>query len=73
MIHYTYTGYDAGQTWCGSKRNDPDKYIHGMYGPPETDNVCPNCAAIRAAFDDPNTTDEQLDEIQAANWQIQSS
>jgi len=28
MTHFTFTGYYAGQTFCGVARNETDKYMH---------------------------------------------
>ena len=33
IIHLTLTGFNAGQTLCGSSRNERDKYLHANYAP----------------------------------------
>lgn len=62
MIHFTMTGYLAGQPFCGRQKNDNDKYIHVPYNwtdemikeKVKSGEICPGCADewIEAGKDD---------------------
>ena len=47
IIHLTLTGFHAGQTLCGSARNERDKYLHANYAPLHREEVrnqtCEKC------------------------------
>jgi len=52
MLHFTMTGYYAGATYCGARRNDTDRFQHAAYPGPALDrqladpDLCTECHKV---------------------------
>ena len=52
MLHFTLTGYYAGWTYCGGRRNDTERFQHAAYPGPALDRqladpeLCKECRDI---------------------------